>query len=116
MRKTHVPDPTDCWTPDDARILLDEWQRSGDSLAAFARRRGIAAHRLYWWRRKLSPASAASLSLIPATIMRNEEAVGSSTAAITIRLPNGVSIEIASASASPSLVAGIVAELTRSQP
>jgi hypothetical protein len=33
--------------------MLEEWRRSGESIAAFARRRSVAAWRLYAWRKKL---------------------------------------------------------------
>ncbi|CAN5916003.1 hypothetical protein BH11MYX2_BH11MYX2_25070 [soil metagenome] len=112
MRTSRVPDPNDYWTPDEARVLLDEWQRSGGPLAAFARQRGIAPRRLYWWKARLLSAPAASLSLIPATIVGADEPAAVAPP-VTIRLPNGIAIEIANAS--PILIAEIVAELTRSQ-
>ncbi len=94
-------------------MLLDEWQRSGGPLAAFARRRGIAPRRLYWWKARLPSGPASSLSLIPATIVGTDEPTAVA-APITIRLPNGIAIELANAS--PILIAEIVAELARSQP
>ena len=105
--RTKLPDPADAWTDDDARRILEEWRRSGDSIASFARQHGVAAPRLYWWRKKLAPKSASmpTLSLVPATI------VGEPAAAVTIRLPGEVSIEVTNAS--PSWVAAIVTELTR---
>jgi len=109
MRTPRAPDPNDYWTPDEARLLLDEWQRCGGSLAAFARRCGVAPRRLYWWRRQLAGSAATSLSLIPATIIGAD----APASPITVRLPSGIAIEIANAS--PSLVAAIVSELTRSQ-
>ena len=42
------------WSESEARAVLEQWRRSGDPLAVFARKRGIAAPRLYWWRRKFS--------------------------------------------------------------
>jgi transposase-like protein len=112
--RTRLPDPADSWTDDDARVALDEWRRSGESIAAFARKHGVAAPRLYWWKKKLRAPMAASsarskpttpmLSLVPASILL-------AGAALTIRLPGEVSIEVANAS--PSWVAAIVAELTR---
>jgi len=110
MRKPRPPDPDAYWTPDDARLLLDEWQRGGGPLAAFARRVGVAPRRLYWWKKQLAVSPDVSLSLIPATIVGGD---APTPAPITIRLPNGIAIEIADAS--PSLVAAIVIELTRSQ-
>jgi transposase-like protein len=111
MRRPRVPDPNEFWTPEEARLLLDEWQRSGGTLAAFARRCGVAPRRLYWWRKQLAGRTTRSLSLIPGTIIGAD---ARTSAPITVRLPSGIAIEIADAS--PSLVAAIVTELTRLQP
>jgi transposase-like protein len=104
------PDPASAWTAEDARAIFDEWQRSGESLAAFARRHGVSVSRLYWWKRRVqlptSTASVSPLSLVPASII-------SEGATVTIRIPGEVTIEIASAS--PSWVAAVVAELARSR-
>ena len=107
MRSSLLPDLPE-WTEDDARLVLDEWRRSGQTIAAFARERDMSAPRLYWWRRRLPTAGAAApaMSLVPAKIVTRSEA-----AAIVIRLPSGVAIEMANAS--PSLVAAIVSELER---
>jgi hypothetical protein len=103
--RTRLPDPAGAWTDDDARAVLDEWRRSGETLAAFGRRHGVTAARLYWWKKRL--AATPTLSLVPASII-------SEGAVLTIRLPSGVAIEVTSAS--PSWVAAIVAELTRPLP
>jgi transposase-like protein len=103
--RIQFPDPADAWTDDDARRALDEWRRSGETVAAFARRHGVTAARLYWWKKRLT--ARPTLSLVPASII-------STGASITIRLPGEVAIEVANAS--PSWVAAIVAELTRSVP
>ena len=108
MRES-IPDAAAIWTEDDARRALEAWRRSGDSLAAFARRHGLTPERLYWWRRRLATAVApppARLSLVPATVVVADEA------GIAIRLPSGVTIEVASAS--PTWVAAVVSELARS--
>ena len=109
MPTPRTPDPSTTWTPEEAQLLLDEWQRTDVSLAAFARRHGIAPRRLYWWKTRLASTPVTSLTLIPATLV----GVDVPTAPITVRLPGGIAIEIASTS--PSLVAAIVNELTRSQ-
>jgi len=108
MRSSLLPDLPE-WTEDDARLVLDEWRRSGQTIAAFARDRDMSAPRLYWWRRRLPKAVAAApaMSLVPAKIVTRSEA-----AAVVIRLPSGVAIEIAGGS--PSLVAAIVSEIERS--
>src|SRR5215467_5411901 len=108
MRK-RFSDPAGTWTDDEAQKLLEEWRRSGDSIAAFARRHGVSAWRLYWWRKRLpttaKPRAARTLSLVPASI------VAVSGATLRLRLPGEVSIDVANAS--PSWVATLVAELTR---
>lgn len=111
MRTPRVPDPNDAWTPAEAQLLLDEWQRSGGPLAAFARRCGVSPRRLYWWKARLAATPATSLTLIAATHVGSDVPAA---ADITVRLPNGIAIEIANGS--PSVVAAIVTELTRAQP
>lgn len=107
-----LPDPSDSWSPDDAKRVLAEWRQSGSSLAAFARRHGISPARLYWWRKRLGTESSdlTTLSLVPATVT----ATGETTASITIRLPNGIEIEASKANATPTWIAAVVAELSRS--
>ena len=102
-----LPDSSDVWGPDDARRVLDECSRDGTTLAEFARRHGYSVKRLYWWRRRLAaePAELTALSLVPATVTDDAAA----TAAITIRLPNGIGIE--APGATPAWIAAVVAEL-----
>lgn len=108
MRNTVLPDLPAEWTEDDARLALDEWRRSGQTIAAFARAYHMSAPRLYWWRKRLPKDGAAPMmSLVPAKIVARPE-----MAAVVIRLPNGVAIEMASAS--PREIAAIVSELERS--
>jgi transposase-like protein len=109
--RTRLPDPGDAWTDDDARIVLDEWQRSGETMAAFARQHGLTAARLYWWKKRLRRAApsppAPTLSLVPASIVSGETT-------LTIRMPGEVAIEVANAS--PSWAAALIAELARPLP
>lgn len=100
-----IPDPFAVWTPDEARAIFDEWHRSGESIAAFARRHGVSATRLYWWRRRLEDESVARPAFVPASIV-------STDAMVTVRLAGDVTIEVAHAT--PSWVAAMVSELTRS--
>lgn len=101
-----IPDPSAAWTPDEARAIFDEWHRSGESVAAFARRHGVSATRLYWWRRRLDEASVVQPAFIPASIV-------SVDAMVTVRLAGDVTIEIAHVT--PSWIAAMVSELTRSR-
>jgi len=109
MRNTLLPDLAAEWTEDEARLVLDEWRRSGQTIAAFARERHMSAPRLYWWRRRLPKdgAPAPVISLVPAKVVMRSNAV-----AVVIRTPSGVAIELGDAS--PALIAAIVAELERS--
>lgn len=95
------------WTPDEARRVLDEHRRVGGPLSGFAHRHGISSARLYWWRKRLAGErpNLTALSLVPATVVSPE------SSGITIRMPNGIAIEVAEAT--PSVIAHLVAELTR---
>ena len=48
------------WTDAEARAALTALATSGMSLAGFARREGVGAHRLYEWRRRLESAEKPS--------------------------------------------------------
>jgi hypothetical protein len=115
MATPQLPDPGDIWTPDTARQILAFCDASGEPLAVCARRLGVTPARLYWWKTRLAKTAVAptltSLSLVPATIVSAEAAEAS--AAITIRLPNGIAVELSAESGSPSLVAAIVTELSK---
>jgi hypothetical protein len=72
MRNIQLPAVEAEWTEDDVRRVLEDWRHSGQTIAAFARQRGLSAPRLYWWRRRLSkdrPVAPPSMSLVPARVM-----------------------------------------------
>ena len=99
------------WTEADARRVLTEWERSGHSLEAFARSRGLVPQRLAWWRKRLRatrPEASTALTFVRATV------IGAATvvSAAVIRLPHGVVIEIDGVS--PAWVAALARELARS--
>jgi hypothetical protein len=62
------------WTAEVARKELGEWRASGLRLEVYARRRGIVAQRLRWWRKQLGmeveQTSSARLrsTLVPVTV------------------------------------------------
>lgn len=106
--RTEVSTRARRWSATEAQAVLDEWQRSGETIAGFARSNGIAAQRLYWWKNQLGPSGSGvmpSPSLVPAEIM----SVGG--VEMTIRCGGEIAIEIAGVS--PGWVATMVAELTR---
>ncbi len=59
------------WKADEARRVVEAWRASGLPLATFARKRGLCAERIRWWRQRLgdwSPPSEEAPRLIPATV------------------------------------------------
>ena len=64
------------WSQLEARALLAAHGRSGLSLAAFARQKGVSAARLMWWRSRLrhtSPRASLAVRLLPVTIKDGAE-------------------------------------------
>lgn len=111
MAKRSSPASRRHWTESDARRVLDEWERVGGTLEAFARSRGLVPQRIAWWQKRLRdrPVAQPVLTLVPATV------IGADLAgpAGVIRLPHGVVIEVAGVSA--SWIAELVRTLARSQ-
>lgn len=54
------------WSEPQARALLLEQQRSGQTMIDFARTRGLSVKRLYWWKHRLAPPGAAMAASAPA--------------------------------------------------
>jgi hypothetical protein len=99
------------WTADEARAVLEEWRRSGDTITLFARRHGVSTQRLSWWRKRFAATVApTALALVPATL----RTTGPAPAGIVIRLPNGIALDIETTS--PSWIAMMVGELARTLP
>lgn len=97
------------WTQADAKRVLDEWQRSGDTLEAFARARGLVPQRIVWWRKRLAllrSTRTTALTLVPATVISAEPVAA-------LRLPGDVVLELSSVS--PSWIAALARELARPQ-
>ena len=96
------------WNEEKAREVLEEWKRSGETIAVFSRKHGLVPERLYIWRKRFAAeisAPTGALSLVPATVVSTE-------ADLVVRLRDGVVIEVTNAS--PRWVATMVTELTRS--
>ena len=41
------------WSREEAEVLLAAWRASGVSLARFCRERGVAAHRMVYWQKRV---------------------------------------------------------------
>jgi hypothetical protein len=77
--------------------MLAAWSRSGMSLTAFARQVGVGAERLRWWHKRLGADKdkRATLTFIPAVVSPR-------TSPVVLRLPRGVEVEVADATAVPA--------------
>ena len=58
------------WTAEEAQRVLDAWDESGQSGAAFARSIGVGYQRLSWWRRRLAQTGRAPTSTLVPVIVR----------------------------------------------
>lgn len=106
-RGTKARGKEDHWTVEEARQLLAAWERSGLTMAAFCRKRGIRPRRLYWWRSKLAawsqePAPTErrtrdaehGYQLVEAVVVPSSSAPA--PAAVTLHLRSGDRIEVRS--------------------
>jgi transposase-like protein len=87
------------WSDADARRVVDAWQSSGESRAAFGRRLGIHVHRLYLWIAKFGKQKVAAkrkrVRFHPVEVTTRTEQ-GQSAAQIEIRstrIPRGFAPE-----------------------
>jgi transposase-like protein len=88
--------PRNTWTEQDARRVLEECEKSGESVAGFARRLGVIPQRLFWWRKRLGHASSleAPPTFVPVTVrpaMAESIAVG---VPVVVTVGNGIRVEI----------------------
>lgn len=103
------------------RSLVAAWHASGLRQAEFARRRGVSAQRLSYWRLRLSgssaappafvevpvPAPALTRELVPSPGAIGGEVVIEAGGDLRVRLPAGTSVEV---------VAGVVSALHGGRP
>lgn len=57
------------WQEAQARILIEAWRSSGETLSAFAKRNGVAVRRLARWARRLREGRAGSLRFHPIRVV-----------------------------------------------
>ncbi len=104
--KVKVGSKRNHWTVEDASRMLAAWERSGLTMAAFCRKRGIRPKRLYWWRSRLAewtkesePAEQPDLDAEPGLLVEAVVVTPSSattTAAVKLHLRSGDRIEVLS--------------------
>lgn len=85
------------WSEVEARGVLDAWKRSGASLEAFARSRGLVPQRLYWWKRKLGIAGQkARAALVPVRVIASSDSADESRRGepVTVLLRSGHMLKV----------------------
>ena len=83
------------WTAEQAREVLDAWEASGQSGAAYGRSIGVVAQRLFWWRRRLGrhgERGGGETTLVPVTVRGSLAVAGS--AAVVVTTAGGSRIEV----------------------
>ena len=63
------------WSEEDARVVVDAWQESGETMASFARRHGVQAKRVARWVKRLreSEEERAPSSFFPVRVVRRAD-------------------------------------------
>lgn len=76
--------------------MLDEWEQSGKSGAAFARSIGVVPQRLFWWRSRLGRGGPSKApALLPVHVRAAPATVGAMRAPVLVTTAGGVQIEVA---------------------
>lgn len=98
------------WKAEDAARVLEDWSRSGLTMAAFAREHGLGQHRLRWWQGRQDDSKARTVHLVPVTPRQAPlVALGSTAGAALVVDVEGVRIEVSNSSeADPHWVAALV--------
>jgi hypothetical protein len=60
------------WGEEDARAVVGAWQRSGQTIAAFARSHGVRAKRLARWARRLHAEEPEGVSFYPVLVVSRQ--------------------------------------------
>lgn len=81
------------WSPDEAKKVLGELAASGESVRGFARHRGLAPQRLWWWQKRLEEAgrgeATAEGTFLPVTVRAVER-----EAAAALELGHGLRVNV----------------------
>ena len=81
------------WREADARILVDAWRKSGETLSGFARRQGVERKRLARWVRRLQGAAGGPLRFHPVRLVGGLAETGSGVP-IDIELAGGQRVRV----------------------
>lgn len=104
------------WSEDDARQVLDELTASGDTVTAFARRRGLVPQRLWWWQKRLAgrrpspPIGDQGKDRAPSFLPVILREVAPETVPAAVELCGGVRVELRSLDRTSALWVALVAQ------
>lgn len=85
------------WTEQDARRALEAWEKSGETVAAFARRMGVVPQRFFWWRKRLTQATSGkpSVTFVPVTVRPAADATSTpKIAPVVLTLGDRVRVDV----------------------
>ena len=101
-----VPTSRRHWSPQDARAALAAFARSGMTLTAFARSRGVSAQRIAFWKRRFdAEAPSPTPNFVPVALVSSpKREVRLTCADFTLHLPEDIA---------PDRVAALAAALSR---
>ncbi|MCP5020799.1 MAG: hypothetical protein GY930_03390 [bacterium] len=114
--QTKLPSPQRRWNEAQARVVVEALRRSGLSVREFAGRHGLHEVRVQRWHKRLGQAERgeARTGFVPAVVRLPEPA--GTAAGVTVRLPDGVAIELYNGSLlTPVALADLVRQLRGSQ-
>jgi hypothetical protein len=80
------------WDEAEARRSLGELAGSGESVAQFARRRGISAQRVYYWKKRLAETRAPTFVAVPLGGAGDSQ-IEIVANGVTIRVREGIDVE-----------------------
>jgi hypothetical protein len=89
------------WRAEDARVLVEAWQRSGQRLSAFASRHGIRPERLARWADRLKHEEAVGFHRV--RLVNGDRVVERAAEPIEILLGSGRSVRVPSGFATEDL-------------
>jgi hypothetical protein len=84
------------WSADEARAVLEQWGRSGQSATAFARARGFSPMRLSYWSKRLSseaPVQFVSVPLAEASAAGAQAVIEIEHGGVKLRVREGLCVE-----------------------
>jgi len=77
------------WRESDARVLIEAWRATGESLAGFAKRHGVKPRRLTRWIQQLEESAVPALH--PVRLVERSATIGGG-GAIELRLAEGTRV------------------------